>query len=53
MVLNRAKDHYKNDKERLREQARDTYRNASEGDKNESENFEETDIIFLKKENKE
>ena len=47
MVLNRAKDHYKNDKERLRD------RNASEGDKNESENFEETDIIFLKKENKE
>ena len=27
VILNRAKDHYENDKERLREQARDKYRN--------------------------
>ena len=27
VVLNRAKDYYKNDKERLREQAGDKYRN--------------------------
>ena len=26
MILNRAKDYYKNDKERLREQARDKYK---------------------------
>ena len=27
VILNRAKDYYKNDKERLREQARDKHRN--------------------------
>ena len=30
VILNRAKDYYKNDKERLREQARDKNRNLSE-----------------------
>ena len=30
----RAKDYYENDKERLREQARDKYRNLSEEEKN-------------------
>ena len=30
MILNRAKDYFKNDKERLREQARHKYRNLSE-----------------------
>ena len=30
VILNRAKDYYKNDKERLREQARYKYRNLSE-----------------------
>ena len=34
VMLNRAKDHCKNDKERLREQARDKYRNLSEEEKN-------------------
>ena len=29
VILNRGKDYYKNDKERLREQARDKYRNLS------------------------
>ena len=29
-MLNTAKDNYENDKERLREQARDKYRNLSE-----------------------
>ena len=29
VILNRAKDYYENDKERLREQARDKYRNLS------------------------
>ena len=33
MILNRGKDYYKNDKEGLREQARDTFRNLSEEDK--------------------
>ena len=30
MILNRAKDYYENDKERLREQVRDKYRHLSE-----------------------
>ena len=34
VILNRAKDYYKNDKERLRKQARDKYRNLSENEKN-------------------
>ena len=33
-MLNRAKDYYENDKERLRQQARNKYRNLSEEDKN-------------------
>ena len=34
VILNRAKDYCDNDKERLREQARDRYRNLSEEEKN-------------------
>ena len=34
VILNRAKDHYENDKERLREQARDKCRNLCEEEKN-------------------
>ena len=30
VILNRSKDYYQNNKERLRVQARDKYRNASE-----------------------
>ena len=30
LILNRAKDYYENDKERLKEQARDKCRNLSE-----------------------
>ena len=33
MILNGAKDYYKNDKERLREQARDKCRSLSEEEK--------------------
>ena len=33
VILNRAKDYYENDKERLREQTRDKYRNLSEEEK--------------------
>ena len=33
MVLNKAKGYYKNDKDRLREQARDKHRNLSKGEK--------------------
>ena len=34
VILNRAKDYYENDKERLKRQARDEYRNLSEEEKN-------------------
>ena len=34
VILNRAKNYYKNDKERLREKARDKYINLYEEDKN-------------------
>ena len=34
VILNRAKDYYENDKERLRGQARDKYRNLSDEGKN-------------------
>ena len=33
MILNRANDYYESDKERLKEQARDKYRNLFEEDK--------------------
>ena len=52
VILNRAKVYYENDKERLREQARDKYRNLSE-EKNKKENMEKIDIsICLKKRKK-
>ena len=34
VILNRTKDYYENDKERLREQARDKYRNLFVEEKN-------------------
>ena len=34
VILNRAKDYYENDKERLTEEARDKYRKLSEEEKN-------------------
>ena len=53
VVLNRTKDYYKNDEERLRQQARDKYRNLSEEEKIKRENMEKTDTaICLKKRNK-
>ena len=39
MVLSKAKDSYKNNKDRLREQARDKYRNLSEEEKIKKENM--------------
>ena len=53
IILNRAKDCYENDNERLRKQARHKYKNLSEEDKNERENTEKIGIIIcLKKRNK-
>ena len=39
MILNRAKDYYENDKEILREQTRDKYRNLSGEEKNEEREY--------------
>ena len=39
VILNRAKDYYENDEERLREQARDKYRNLSEEEKNKKREY--------------
>ena len=44
MVLSKAKDYYKNNKDRLREQARDKYKNLFEEEKNIKENMKKIDI---------
>ena len=55
-ILKEAKENHENNKERLREQARDKYRNLSEEEKNKKREYgkmEKTDIaICLKKRNK-
>ena len=53
VILNRAKDYYGNDKERLRRLARDKYKNLSEEKKIKKENMWGIDMaICLKKRNK-
>ena len=52
MILNSAKYYYENDKERLREQARDKYRNVSEVEKIKRQNMEKTDIATCLKKKK-
>ena len=53
VILNRAKDYYENEKKRLREQARDKYRNLCEEKKIKTENMGRIDTaIFLKKRKK-
>ena len=42
VMLNRAKDYFENDKERLRKQARDKYRNRSEEEKNKKRVYEKS-----------
>ena len=39
LILNKAKDYYKNNKERLKEQARDKCRNLSEEEKNKKREY--------------
>ena len=45
-ILNKVKDYHENDKERLREQARDKYRNLSEEDKKKKRENGVIDIII-------
>ena len=50
MILNRAKDYYENDKDRLREQAREDIETYLKKKKLKKENMEKIDIsICLKK----
>ena len=42
MILNKAKFYYENDKERLKEQARDKYRKLSEEEKNKKREYGKT-----------
>ena len=52
VILNRAKDYYENDKERLREQARDEYRNLSEEEKNKNREYGKNRYHNMSKEKK-
>ena len=53
VILNRAKDYYENDKERLRAQARDKNKTCLKKKKLKRENMEKTDsIVCLKKKSK-
>ena len=53
IMLNRAKDYYENDKERLREQARNKYRSLSEEDKKKKREYGKNRYqICLKKRSK-
>ena len=42
VILNRAKKYYEDHKKRLRDQARDKYRNLSEGEKNKKREYGRT-----------
>ena len=52
VILNRAKDCYKNDKERLRDNARDKYRNLSEEEKNKKREYGKNRYHNMSKEKK-
>ena len=52
MILNTAKDYYENDKERLREQARDKYRNLSEEEKNKKREYGKNRYLNMSEEKK-
>ena len=51
-MLNRAKYYHENDKERLREQARDKYRNLSEEEKNKKREYGKNRYLNTSEENK-
>ena len=52
VILNRAIDYYENDKETLREQARDKYRNLSEEEKNKKREYEKNRYLNMSEEKK-
>ena len=52
VILNKAKDYYENDNGRLREQARDKYRNLSEEEKNKKREYGKDRCRVMSKEKK-
>ena len=52
VLLNRAKDYYENDKERLRDQARDKYRNLSEEEKYKKREYGKNRYLSMSEEKK-
>ena len=52
VMLSKANYYYKNNKDRLRGQARDKYRNLSEEEKNKKENMGKIDITICLKRRK-
>ena len=52
MILNRGKNYYENDKERLSEQARDKYRNLSKEEKNKNREYEKNRYHNMSEEKK-
>ena len=52
MILKRAKDYYENDKKRLKEQAREKYRNLSEKEKNKMREYGRNRYRNISKEKK-
>ena len=53
VILKSTKDYYKNDKERLRERARNKYRNLSEEEKNNKREYSENRYRNMSEEKKE
>ena len=49
VLVSTAKDYYKNDKERLGDNARDKFKNLSQKEKTTKRNMEEIDIIICMK----
>ena len=52
VILNRVKDYFENDKDRLREQSRDKYRNLSEEYKNKKREYGKNRYLNMSKEKK-
>ena len=52
VILNRAKGYNENDKKRLREQARDKYRNLSEQEKNKNREYGQNRYLNMSEEKK-
>ena len=52
MILNTAKDYYENDKERLRAQARDKYKNLSKEEKNKKREYGKNRYHIMSEEKK-